>query len=129
MFFTQEPFERLDKAYCDPIEKSDLQQTFKKIESPIDFLIAMHNFIAVFVSHRDPIEDCNPKWRFVIFPPKMTLFNTRMHTHTHTHTHAHTHTHTHTHTLTHAHTQAHTHTHTLWISNPQLNLWFIIEID
>ena len=66
---TQEPFERLDKAYCDSLEKAqllELQQKFKRIESPIDFLIALHNFIAVFVSHRSPTEDCKPKWRFVM---------------------------------------------------------------
>ena len=52
----------------DPPEKkrlNDLQQTFKRIESPIDFLIALHNFIAVFVSHRSPTEGYDPKWRFV----------------------------------------------------------------
>ena len=67
--FTQEPFERLDKAYCDSLDsvkKADLQQKLKKIKLPFDFLIALHNFIAVFVSHRIPTEDCKPKWRLVV---------------------------------------------------------------
>ena len=65
----QEPFDRLDNAYCVSLEEAqllELQRTLKKIESPIDFLMAMHNFIAVFVSHRSPTEDCNPEWRSVI---------------------------------------------------------------
>ena len=44
---------------------SELQQLFKMIESPIDFLMGLHNFIAVFVSHRSPDEGCNPEWRLV----------------------------------------------------------------
>ena len=64
----QEPFDRLDKVYCDSPKKeklTELQQTFKRIESPIDFLIALHNFIAVFVSHRSPTEGCKPQWKYV----------------------------------------------------------------
>ena len=64
----QEPFDRLDKAYCDPLEEeklAKLQQMFKRIESPIDFLMALHNFIAVFVSHRSPTEGCKPEWKYV----------------------------------------------------------------
>ena len=95
----QEPFDRLDKAYCDSPEKTkmlELQQTFKRIESPIDFLISLHNFIAVFVSHRSPTEDCRPKWRFVyVVYPLFVIFSTSTHTCTWTHTHAHAHTHTH----------------------------------
>ena len=65
----QEPFDRLDKAYCDSAKKeklTELQQTFKRIESPIDFLMALHNFIAVFVSHRSPTEGCKPQWKYVL---------------------------------------------------------------
>ena len=61
---SQAPFDRLDKAYRAPLEKTNLQQALQKIASPIDFLIALHNFIVVHVSHASP-DEYKPKWRYV----------------------------------------------------------------
>ena len=60
----QEPFGRLDEVYCVTFDNiTALQQVFmKSIDSPIDFLTALHNFIVVHVSHA-LIDECNPKWR------------------------------------------------------------------
>ena len=62
--FLQEPFGRLNEAYRHPLEEGRLQQVFKQIESPIDFLTALHNFIVVHVSQTS-LEECKPKWRYV----------------------------------------------------------------
>ena len=62
MLFTG-TFDRLDKEYRVPLDKTDLPQSFQKIVSPINFLIALHNFIVVYVCHASPGE-CNPKWRY-----------------------------------------------------------------
>lgn len=40
-----------------------LEQTFKKIESPVDFLIALRNYIVMYVSDAS-LDKCKPEWGY-----------------------------------------------------------------